>query len=70
MNADKIRGKIAENRMSIAEFCSAAGFVRSTFDRKMRGDVEFDRAEIERIITVLHLTDDETRIIFFEDVVA
>lgn len=70
MNADKIRGKIAENRMNIAQFCVKAGFVRSTFDRKMRGDGEFDRSEIERIITVLHLTDDETRTIFFEDVVA
>lgn len=70
MNADKIRGKIAENRMTVSSFCSAAGFNRSTFDRKMRGESEFDRAEIERIISILHLTDDETRIIFFEDVVA
>jgi hypothetical protein len=70
MNADKIRGKIAENRMSIAEFCKTAGFVRSTFDRKMRGDAEFDRAEIEKIVSILHLTDDEMRTIFFEDIVA
>ena len=70
MNADKIRGKIAENRMNITEFCSATGFNRSTFDRKMRGEIEFNRAEIEKIITVLRLTDDETRTIFFEDVVA
>ena len=70
MNADKIRGKIAENRMSISDFCTAAGFVRSTFDRKMNGESEFNRNEIERIINVLHLTDDETRSIFFENVVA
>lgn len=70
MNADKIRGKIAENGMNIGEFCVAAGFVRSTFDRKMRGESEFDRAEIERIISILRLTDDETRAIFFEDAVA
>jgi predicted transcriptional regulator len=70
MNADKIRGKIAENRMSISEFCRVAGFDRSTFDRKMKGDSEFNRNEIERIITTLHLTDDETRTIFFENVVA
>ena len=70
MNADKIRGKIAESRMSIAEFCKNAGFVRSTFDRKMRGEVEFDRAEIEKIVSILHLSDDEMRIIFFEDIVA
>ena len=70
MNADKIRGKIAENRMSISDFCTAAGFVRSTFDRKMNGESEFNRNEIERIINVQHLTDDETRSIFFENVVA
>lgn len=70
MNVDKIRGKIAENRMSVAEFCEAAGFVRSTFDRKMRGESEFTRAELERIINILHLTLDEARAIFFEDYVA
>lgn len=70
MNADKIRGKIAENRMSIGEFCRVAGFTRSTFDRKMNGNGEFDRSEIERIISALHLTDDETRTIFFKNVVA
>lgn len=70
MNADKIRGKIAEKRMSVSDFCKAAGFVRSTFDRKMNGDSEFSRGEIERIISVLNLTDDETRTIFFENVVA
>ena len=60
----------APNRMSISDFCTAAGFVRSTFDRKMNGESEFNRNEIERIINVLHLTDDETRSIFFENVVA
>lgn len=70
MNADKIRGKIAENRMSVSDFCTAAGFSRSTFDRKMKGEGEFNRCEIERIINVLHLTDDETRTIFFENIVA
>lgn len=70
MNADKIRGKIAERRMSVSEFCRTAGFVRSTFDRKMSGESEFNRCEIERIVSVLHLTDDETRAIFFENVVA
>ena len=70
MNANKIRGKIAENRMSVSEFCRAAGFSRATFDRKLNGESEFDRYEIERIITILHLSDDETRSIFFENVVA
>lgn len=70
MNVDKLRGKIAENRMNISEFCKAAGFVRSTFDRKMRGESEFDRDEIERIINTLNMTDEEMRNIFFENIVA
>ena len=70
MNVDKLRGKIAENRMNISEFCEAAGFARSTFDRKMRGESEFDRDEIERIINTLKMTDEEMRNIFFEDIVA
>ena len=59
MNADKIRGKIVENRMSIGEFCKVAGFNRATFDRKMSGRSEFTRGEIERISSVLNLTDEE-----------
>lgn len=70
MNADKIRGRIAEKRMSISEFCDAAGFNRTTFDRKMSGRSEFTRSEIERISSVLNLTDEEMCTIFFEDVVA
>lgn len=70
MNTDKLRGKIVENRMNIGEFCRAAGFVRSTFERKMNGVSEFNRDEIERIISILHLNDDETRKIFFENIVA
>jgi hypothetical protein len=70
MNADKIRGKIVENRMSIGEFCKVAGFNRATFDRKMSGRSEFTRGEIERISSVLNLTDEEMCTIFFENVVA
>ena len=70
MNADKIRGKIAEKRMSVSEFCKAAGFNRATFDRKMSGSSEFTRGEIERITSVLNLTDEEMCTIFFENVVA
>lgn len=70
MNADKIRGKIVENRMSIGEFCKVAGFNRATFDRKMSGRSEFTRGEIERISSALNLTDEEMCTIFFENVVA
>ena len=70
MNVDKLRGRIAECRMSISEFCKVAGFSRSTFDRKLNGESEFTRSEIERIISVLKLSDDEARAIFFKSHVA
>lgn len=70
MKANVLRGKIVENEMTIGQFCEAAGFARSTFDRKLNGRSEFDREEIGRIIAVLRLTDEETRNIFFADGVA
>lgn len=70
MKANVLRGKIVEKEMTIGQFCEAAGFARSTFDRKLNGRSEFDREEIGRIIAVLRLTDEETRNIFFADGVA
>ena len=70
MNANKLRGRIIENGMNIGEFCLRANFVRSTFDRKLNGDSDFSRAEIERIASALDLTDAELHAIFFENVVA
>lgn len=70
MNANKLRGKIVEKGMNIGEFCKAAGFTRATFDRKLRGDIEFNREEIERIINALEMTDEELKSIFFENIVA
>ena len=70
MKANVLRGKIVEKEMTIGQFCEAAGFARTTFDRKLNGRSEFDREEIVRIISVLQLTDEETRNIFFADGVA
>ena len=70
MKANELKGRIVAKGMNIGEFCERYGFVRSTFDRKMAGKSEFDRGEIERIISALDLTQEETRNIFFADVVA
>lgn len=67
MKTNVLRGKIAENGMNIGEFCNAANFTRSTFDRKMNGQSEFDRDEICRIISVLNLQPEEIRDIFFAE---
>lgn len=70
MNTAKLRGKIAEKGFTVKSFCEAAEINRSTFDRKMGGRSEFDREEIEKIIRVLELTDEETKLIFFTECVA
>jgi hypothetical protein len=70
MNVNALKGKIVERGFTIESFCAAAGFVRSTFDRKLNGQSVFDLGEIWKIINVLHLTFEETRIIFFAELVA
>jgi len=70
MKENLLRGKIVEKGFNIENFCREAGFVRSTFDRKLNGQTEFDRAEIDTIINVLNLSDEELRNIFFTKVVA
>ena len=67
MNANELKGKIIAKGMSVQVFCDRYGFVRSTFDRKLRGANEFDRDEIQRIVEALQLTWEEARNIFFAD---
>ena len=70
MKPNSLKAKIIENGMTINSFCKAAGFVRSTFDRKLKGESEFNRDELEKIMVILNLTSDEMRSIFFTDLVA
>ena len=67
MKRNVLRGKIVEHGLTIGEFCKRTNISRSTFDRKMNGDSEFNRDEISRMIAELHLSADETRNIFFAD---
>ena len=67
MRTNALKGKIVEAWMTVGTFCDRANFSRSTFDRKLHGEREFNRDEIERIISVLGLTAEETRQIFFCD---
>lgn len=65
MNENLLRAKIVEKGFNIGTFCRAAGFVRSTFERKLFGVSQFDLADINRIVETLDLTDEEIMGIFF-----
>lgn len=67
MQANILKGKIVESGMTVGEFCEKAGFVRSTFDRKINGTSEFNRDEIQTIIDTLKLTWEDAQKIFFAD---
>ena len=67
MNANELKGKITASGMNVQSFCEKNGFNRSTFDRKLNGSTEFNRDEIERIISALDLTWEDVHKIFFAE---
>ena len=70
VNEKLLRAKLVEKGYNVRSFCKAVGFVRSTFDRKMKGPYEFDRFEIAIIIQRLELTKHEICASFFPRLVA
>ena len=67
MQSNILKGKIVESGMTVGEFCEKAGFVRSTFDRKLNGTSVFNRDEIQKIIDTLGLSWDDAQKIVFAD---
>lgn len=62
---DKFRGKIAETRNTISSLARKLGVDTSTIYRKMSGESDFTRAEIQSITQVLGLTANDVQDIFF-----
>lgn len=56
---DKLKFQYARKRagLTAAELCEKIGISQSAYARKCRGDTEFTRVEIQRIIEVLKLDD-------------
>ena len=65
LNKNKLRGKIAEAGMTVASLAAAIGLNPATLHRKINGETEFTRAEIQTITEVLNLTVEEVQEIFF-----
>ncbi len=66
-NEAKLRGKIAEARLSILELAQRLGMNPTTLHRKIKGETEFTRSEIYAISKELHCTEEETKLIFFAE---
>ena len=62
INTDKLRGIIAENRLSQSNVAKKIGITPNTFYEKMKKGV-FDSNEIQKMISILHI--EEPMEIFF-----
>ena len=69
-NSDKLRGKMAEKRCTAERLANHLGINPVTFYRKTRGESEFTRSEIQHIATLLELTMQDIRDIFFAEELA
>ena len=69
LNANKLRGKIAENNMSISEMSHILGIAPSTFYRKIKNN-SFEIGEADKIVHVLSLSAKDANDIFFSQLVA
>jgi predicted transcriptional regulator len=65
MNSNLLKGEAVAKGFTLKELSDKAEIKIITLYRKLRGLGEFNRAEIERIINVLDLTDEKTMEIFF-----
>lgn len=71
INTSVLKKKINEKSMSVDQVAKEIGIDRATFYRKMKsGGVKFTVAEVQRIIDVLHLSEEEAIMIFFVKEVA
>lgn len=64
LKANRLKGKIISNDMTITSFSKMVGMDSSTFYRKMTHN-SFTVEEVDRIIEALHLSLDEAVEIFF-----
>lgn len=65
MNTNLLKGKIAENGLSLKKFSEMTGIKKVALYRKLSGQSEFNRKEIESIIDVLALDCEQIYNIFF-----
>ena len=70
MNADLLLAKIKEEGISLECFLQSIHMNYSFWNKKISGNYEFDRDEIQRIIAILKLKDADVTVIFFDQKVS
>lgn len=70
MQMNVLKSKLALCNKSIEELANDIGINKATFYRKMKGDSEFTRKEINDIATILNLDQDDIIMIFFNQEVS
>lgn len=64
-NSDKLRGKMAEKKVTSEKMANFLGIDPATVYRKVNGKSEFTRTEIQQIAVLLGLTMQDLEEIFF-----
>ena len=65
MNRNLLEAKLKEKGSNVAEISKIIGVEPSTFYRKLSGQSDFFRTEIDKIVKYLNLSIDEMEKIFF-----
>jgi hypothetical protein len=70
VDVNKLKYFIADRGKTLAAYEQALGISKTALYRKMRGQTEFTRDEIEKTIRFLRLNESDTISVFFNDVVS
>lgn len=64
-NKDVLLQKITESGLKISYICNTLGVSTTCFYNRLNGKSDFRGSEIFVLVTLLHLSDEEKRTIFF-----
>ena len=71
VNVNKLRGKMAENELSVERLATAIGLDKATVYRKLSNNGEsFSISEADKIAKILQLNSEEAQAIFFSQYVS
>lgn len=71
MDTNKLKGKMAENQINVAELAEKLGIDKSTLYRKIGNQGEnLSIGEVNKIVKILGLNKEESLAIFFKNSVA